>query len=192
MIIMKGVSVNKAVVAILSAAIITNAFACEGADGDESSAERYRYLLTCYIKMKSPYCVFGIHDAIERFKFDLNIKDKNGLTPLALAEKEENLAATTYLKWREAKDTNPELAMQLSKDLTTMVDERTNHLIAEGIVKSPNTTTAATVFTTSAPAAQSLPAPTLRSPEISGYSGPKRLPESPNQRTRNHNDDDDE
>ena len=188
---------NRMLMAIISALVIMNGYASQGPGSNQQGAEKYRYLLNFHITSKTQFCVYGIHDILERFKLDINVRDENGMTPMELAQYVGNEIAVKYFLWRSVKDTNPDLAKTLSENMLLTLDNHSQKVFPQNIIIDRNTTT-----TTSVPPPQPAPAPatlsppdmmikisSYGSPEMSSYIGPKRLKESP--KTDWDDDDDD-
>lgn len=161
----------------------------------QGPAEKHRYLLNFHITSKTKFGVYGIHDAIERWGCDINARDKTGMTPLELAQHVGNEMAVKYFLWRSVKDTNPDLAKTLSENMLLMLDSHSQKVFPQSI-QNRNTTNRTTTTTMSVPLSQPTQQPVQESPgmvlqygspEISSYTGPKRLEKRP----KDYDDDDD-
>lgn len=152
-----------------------------------TEADKWRNMFNYYITIENSFSAVGMHDIIERRGLDFKQKDeKSGLTPLQLAQQIGNAIAVHYLLSRGVADDNPVRSAELLKRIEGKITE-VNHVVyrqdaaqqAFIDLNVTQTTTAAPSIDPQQSAQQPVPAPAIVSPEILGYTGPKRLKESP-------------
>lgn len=156
-----------------------------------SEEDRWRLIFNSYIITRTSFSAIGMHDIIERRGLDFKKKDeKSGITPLQLAQQEGNEIAVHYLLSRGAVDDDPHRSQELLKRIEGKI-KKVNHVVFRSengsvpIVVDCNTMQVTTAAASIDPQ-QSAQQPAIASPEISGYTGQKKLKKSPK------DDDDDE
>lgn len=160
-----------------------------GFTDNPTEEQKWRRMLNFYITTQTSFSAIGMHDIIERTKLDINAIDEKGLTPLQLAQQEGNGIAVKYLLSRKAIDTNPDRSRELLESIDRPIVCIEYKIIRSQPITQPIFIESNTTTVTAPPVPpQPIPAPATLSPEISGYTGSKRLKESP----KDDDDDDDD